>query len=66
VEDLRYFTRSFIKIKPWRLDPSVHPIEWRAEVETEWNEKKVLKVGVLRDDGIIEKTDSQNIANGPI
>jgi Asp-tRNA(Asn)/Glu-tRNA(Gln) amidotransferase A subunit family amidase len=51
VEDLRYFTRSFIQLKPWRLDHSVHPIEWRDQVETEWDEKKVFKVGVLRSDG---------------
>jgi hypothetical protein len=49
--DLRYFTREFVKTKPWRLDHTVHPLEWRADVEREWEEKKVIKVGVLRDDG---------------
>lgn len=53
IGDLRYFTRSLIETKPWRLDATVHPIEWRDQVETEWDEKKVLKVGVLRDDGMV-------------
>lgn len=51
LSDLIYFTRSFIGMKPWKYDHSVHPMVWRDEVESEWRERKVLKVGVLRDDG---------------
>ena len=54
LNDLRYFTRSFIGMKPWRLDHTVHPIEWREDVEKEWEEKKVLRVGVLRTDGVVD------------
>jgi hypothetical protein len=52
LDDLRYFTREFIKMKPWRLDHTVHPLEWREGVEKEFEDKKILKVGVLRDDGM--------------
>jgi Asp-tRNA(Asn)/Glu-tRNA(Gln) amidotransferase A subunit family amidase len=51
LDDLRYFAREFIKMKPWRYDHTVHPLEWREDVEKEYEDKKVLKVGVLRDDG---------------
>jgi Asp-tRNA(Asn)/Glu-tRNA(Gln) amidotransferase A subunit family amidase len=50
---LTYFSRSLIQMKPWRLDHTVHPLEWREGVEQEYTEKKVLKVGVLRDDGVV-------------
>jgi hypothetical protein len=52
LDDLTYFTREFIKMGPWRYDHTCHPLEWRSEVETEYTEKKVLKVGVMRDDGM--------------
>jgi hypothetical protein len=51
LDDLTYFTREFIKMGPWRYDHSCHPVEWREKVETEYAEKKVLRVGVMRDDG---------------
>lgn len=54
LNDLVYFTRSFIQMKPWRLDHSVHPIEWRPEVETEYQEKKRLRVGVMRTDRVVD------------
>lgn len=53
LDDLTYFTRSFMEMKPWRLDQSVHPIEWRDEAETEVRHKKVLRIGVLRNDGVV-------------
>jgi len=40
-------------VEPWRFDPSVHPIEWRDGVEMEWEERKRLKVGVMRSDGVV-------------
>lgn len=51
LDDLRYFSREFIKMKPWRYDHTVHPLEWREDIEREYEDKKVLNVGVLRDDG---------------
>lgn len=52
LDDLVYFTRSFIGMKPWLWDHSVHPIEWRNDVEKEVKDTKVLKVGVMRTDGV--------------
>lgn len=54
LDDLRYFTREFIKLKPWRLDHTVHPLEWRDNVENEWEEKKKLRIGVMRSDGVVD------------
>ncbi|KAF2491952.1 amidase signature enzyme [Lophium mytilinum] len=53
LNDLTYFTRSFIGMKPWKYDHTVHPLEWREEVATEYKEKKKFRVGVLRDDGVV-------------
>ena len=52
--DLTYFTRSFIGMKPWLYDPTVHPIPWRDSVEKSYNDKKRLRIGVLRTDGVID------------
>jgi hypothetical protein len=49
--DLRFFAREVLRLPCWRYDHSVHPIQWRGEVEEEWETRKVLKVGVMRDDG---------------
>jgi len=54
LDDLRYFTRAFVQCGPWRYDHTVHPLEWRAAVEDEFTEKKVLRVGVLRTDGVVD------------
>jgi len=53
LNDLTYFTRSFIQTKPWRLDHTVHPLEWRDSMENETRNKKRFRVGVLRDDGVV-------------
>jgi len=53
LDDLTYFTREFIKMGPWRYDHTVHPLEWRDKVETEYEERKALRVGVMRDDGVV-------------
>jgi Asp-tRNA(Asn)/Glu-tRNA(Gln) amidotransferase A subunit family amidase len=53
LEDLTYFTRSIIGMKPWDYDHSVHPIEWRASEEEEIQKKKVLRIGVMSDDGLL-------------
>ena len=53
LNDLTYFTRSFIGMKPWKYDHTVHPLEWRDSVETEYKENKNLRVGVMRTDGVV-------------
>ncbi|KAF2840973.1 amidase signature enzyme [Patellaria atrata CBS 101060] len=52
--DLTYFSKSFIQMKPWRYDHSVHPLEWREDVVKEYREKKRLRIGVLRTDGVVD------------
>lgn len=54
LSDLSYFSRSFIHMQPWKYDQSVHPLAWRSNVEDEFKEKKRLKVGVMRTDGVVD------------
>ena len=51
LEDLVYFSRSLIGIKPWLWDHTVHPIEWRIDEERKVKETKKFKIGVMRTDG---------------
>ncbi|KAI5462139.1 amidase signature domain-containing protein [Mariannaea sp. PMI_226] len=53
LNDLTYFTRSFIQMKPWTYDYSCHPIPWRFEVEDDYS-KKTLRIGILRTDGVVD------------
>lgn len=53
LEDLVYFSRSLIGMKPWKWDHSVHPLEWDWDAEREMKEKKVFKVGVMRTDRVL-------------
>lgn len=50
LDDLIYFSKSIISMKPWNYDHSVHPIEWREDQEHDAREKKLLRIGVLRTD----------------
>ncbi|SMR41376.1 unnamed protein product [Zymoseptoria tritici ST99CH_1E4] len=52
--DLTYFTRSFIQMKPWTYDQSVHPIPWNADTEHEFLDKKKLKIGIMRTDEVVD------------
>ncbi len=52
--DLTYFTRSFIQMKPWTYDQSVHPMPWRANVESDFKTKKPLRVGIMRTDQVVD------------
>lgn len=52
--DLTYFTRSVVQMQPWKYDPSVHPIQWRSDVESEYQSRKPLKVGVMRTDDVVD------------
>ena len=54
LDDLRYFSRAFVRCGPWRYDHTVHPLEWRDAVEAEFEGKKVLRVGVMRTDGVVD------------
>lgn len=55
LDDLTYFTRAILKeMEPWRYDHSVIPLPWRGEVEREFGERKRLRVGVLRTDGVVD------------
>ena len=54
LDDLTYFTRSYIQMKPWLYDHTCHPLEWRSEMEAEFAEKKKLRVGILRTDGVVD------------
>ncbi|KAF4635022.1 hypothetical protein G7Y89_g3079 [Cudoniella acicularis] len=54
LEDLTYFTKSLISMKPWKYDHSVHPIPWRAEAIKDIEEGKKLRFGVLRTDGVVD------------
>lgn len=54
LDDLTYFTRSIIGMKPWTYDPTVHPIPWREDAESKYAGAKVLRVGVLRTDGVVD------------
>ena len=49
--DLKYFTKSFIGMRPWLWDHSVHPIEWRQKVDESTAEQRSFRIGVLRTDG---------------
>ncbi|KAK0734913.1 amidase signature domain-containing protein [Lasiosphaeria miniovina] len=52
--DLTYFTRAVVGMQPWKYDYTVHPLHWRPDVEREYADKKVLRVGVLRTDGVVD------------
>ncbi|EGY15657.1 hypothetical protein VD0002_g6916 [Verticillium dahliae] len=54
LNDLTYFTRSIVEMKPWNYDYTVHPIPWRHDVEKEFLEKKKLRVGIMRTDGVVD------------
>ncbi|KAJ4364094.1 hypothetical protein N0V83_009549 [Neocucurbitaria cava] len=54
LNDLTYFTRSFVQMKPWKYDYTVHPLAWRDDMETEYKEKKKLRIGIMRTDHVVD------------
>ena len=50
LDDLTYFTRAMVGMKPWKYDYTVHPISWREAEESEAQSKK-LRIGVMSSDG---------------
>ena len=54
LDDLAYFTRAVMGMRPWTYDYTVHPIEWRDAVEREFADPgRRLKVGVMWTDGVV-------------
>ncbi|KAH7001694.1 amidase signature domain-containing protein [Ilyonectria destructans] len=53
LDDLTYFTRAFIQMRPWTYDYSCHPIPWRTEIEREYSQR-ILRVGIFRTDGVVD------------
>lgn len=49
---LKLITKAFLDQNPWRIDPLVHEIPWRAEKEREAQATK-LAFAVIRSDGIV-------------
>ncbi|CCF32818.1 amidase [Colletotrichum higginsianum] len=54
LDDLRYFTRAVVGMRPWEYDYSVHPMPWKADIEEDWRAKPRLRVGVMRTDGVVD------------
>lgn len=54
LNDLTYFTRSIVQMQPWKYDYGCHPLAWRSEIEKEYTEKKKLRIGIMRTDGVID------------
>ncbi|EXJ83440.1 hypothetical protein A1O1_07063 [Capronia coronata CBS 617.96] len=52
LDDLTYFTKSFIQMKPWEVDYTVHPLPWRQEVYDATSQSKRLRVGLMSTDGV--------------
>lgn len=52
LDDLIYFTKSFISMKPWEFDYTVHPIPWRDDVYESTVSNKKLRIGFMSDDGV--------------
>ena len=53
LDDLTYFTKSFIGMKPWEVDYTVHPIPWREDALQTASTTTKLKVGVMLSDGVV-------------
>lgn len=61
LDDLKYFTRSFIGMKPWEVDYTVHPIPWREDDYTSIlssdtdssTTPKTLRIGIMESDGVV-------------
>ncbi|KAG9256075.1 amidase signature domain-containing protein [Emericellopsis atlantica] len=54
LNDLVYFTRSIVQMEPWKYCYTCHPLAWRSDVEKAYKEKKVLKVGIMRTDNVVD------------
>ncbi|KAF4449148.1 hypothetical protein F53441_7544 [Fusarium austroafricanum] len=66
LNDLTYFTRSIIEMEPWTYDYSCHPLPWRSDIEQEYSEKKSLRMGILRTDGVVDPSPACQRALGMV
>lgn len=48
-EDLSYFLKSVVSMKPWNYDYTCHPMPWKEDVTL----PKKLKIGVIYNDGVV-------------
>lgn len=54
LDDLTYFTKSLIGMKPWEVDYTCHPnLNWRQSAYDNVLDKKTLRIGVLRTDNVV-------------
>lgn len=56
LDDLTYFTRSFIGMKPWEVDYTVHPLPWRDSAYTSVSSSEnsqPLRIGLMMSDGVV-------------
>ncbi|KAL2432144.1 Amidase 1 [Exophiala dermatitidis] len=54
LDDLTYFTKSFIGMKPWEVDYTVHPIPWRQDIYDSTLAKDTkLRIGLMMSDGVV-------------
>ena len=63
LDDLTYFTKSFIGLNAWEVDYTVHPIPWRdelytstADLATTTDTNTKLRIGVMLSDGVVPPT----------
>lgn len=54
LDDLTYFTRAFLGMKPWEVDYTVHPIPWREDSFSTASNSKPLRIGLMQSDGVCE------------
>ena len=67
LNDLTYFTRSIIEMKPWEYDHSVHPLVWRHDVEDFFASPTLspsLRIGVMKTDGVVPPSPACSRALG--
>ncbi|KAE8154870.1 amidase signature domain-containing protein [Aspergillus avenaceus] len=55
LNDLTYFTKAIVGMKPWKYDYTVHPITWRDEEQAEAKNKS-LRIGLMSNDGVVPPT----------
>lgn len=56
MDDLFVFTKAVLEKGTYNYDYSCHPIPWRGDVVKEYQNKKNMRIGILRTDGVIDPT----------
>ncbi|KAI9796187.1 MAG: hypothetical protein M1833_006438 [Piccolia ochrophora] len=51
MNDLTYFSKSILSMKPWTYDHSVHPLPWRDDLYNSSKASSHLRIGVMESDG---------------